>query len=290
MQLVCENLSMQYGGKTALDSVSFTLQPGGVTGLIGPNGAGKTTLLRILATLQKPNAGRILLDGVDITKHPGTMRRALGYLPQHVPVYPNFSAREYLRYMAAMKGLPARAAKTQIDGLLESLNLADVGREPLGSFSGGMRQRVGIAAALLGDPHVLIADEPTTGLDPQQRVTLRNLLGALAMQRIVLLSTHIVSDVEAVAGQLLLLRQGRLLYTGAAAGVLQRAEGHVWEYRLPPGQLPAPGVQVSSLVQTTAGVKVRAVAPTAPVQNAVPVPARLEDACLAVLEGGVFAA
>lgn len=289
MELRCEQLTMQFSGKTALDGFSATLNSGGLIGLIGPNGAGKTTLMKVLATLLKPTGGDAKLDGVSIVKKPGQMRSVLGYLPQQVPVYQNLSAKEFLKYMAAAKGLPAGPAEKQIDALLEQLHLGDVGKKPLGGFSGGMRQRVGIAATLLGNPKIIIADEPTTGLDPMERVSLRNLLSELATERIVLLSTHIVSDVEAVASSLLLLKKGRLLYQGGPGGVMEMAAGRVWEYTLPTGQMPPAGTAVSSLVQTAQGVHVRAVAHAAPVAGAVQVEARLEDACLAVLEGGVSA-
>lgn len=286
MELKCNQVSMKYGEKLALDNVDLSLHSGELIGLIGPNGAGKSTLIKLIATLAKPTAGDLLLDGVSIVKKPRQMRRVIGYLPQQVPVYPNLSAKEFLHYMAAMKGISRTDATRQVSVLLEQLHLADVGKKPLGAFSGGMRQRVGIASALLGNPQIIVADEPTTGLDPQERVTLRNLLSELATGRIVLLSTHIVSDVEAVAGRILLLQGGHLLYNGAPADVLHAARGRVWEYTLPPGQSPSAGLTVSSLVQTANGVHVRAIAPAPPVQGAVGAAATLEDACLSVLKGG----
>ncbi len=286
MELACQDVTMRFGKATALSGVNLCLHSGELVGLIGPNGAGKSTLMKLMATLDKPTGGDLTLDGVSLVKKPGPMRRVLGYLPQQVPVYPNLSAKEFLHYMAAMKGLRRAEATRQVAALLQQLHLADAGKKPLGSFSGGMRQRVGIATALLGNPQILIVDEPTTGLDPQERVTLRNLLSELAQQRIVLLSTHIVSDVEAVAGRIMLLQGGHLLYDGSPAGVLAAAAGRVWEYRLPPGQLPPADLTVSSLVQTAEGVQVRAVAATPPVQNAREVVATLEDACLVALQPG----
>lgn len=289
MELQIKDISMKYGSQTVLKHININIHSGGLVGLIGPNGAGKTTLMAILATLIKPFSGDVLLNGTSIVKKPDNMRKLLGYLPQQVPVYPNLSAREFLHYMAAIKGLPRKEAARQIDGLLSQLHLGDTGRKPLGAFSGGMRQRVGIAATLLGNPQVIVVDEPTTGLDPVERITLRNLLSELATTRIVLLSTHIVSDVEAVVSRLILLNQGKFLYEGTPAEILKQADGKVWEYTLPPGQLPAKNERVSSLVQTAGGVHVRSVAIDTPAPGASLAEARLEDACLAILEGGVSA-
>ncbi len=287
MELVCKEVTKQYGAKRALEGVSLRLCSGELIGLIGPNGAGKSTLLKLIATLEKPTGGDLLLDGVSIVKKPGRMRGVIGYLPQQVPVYPNLSAKEFLHYMAAVKGVPHREATRQISALLQQLHLADAGKKQLGVFSGGMRQRVGIAVALLGSPSMIVADEPTTGLDPQERVGLRNLLSELATQRIVLLSTHIVSDIEAVAGRIVLLQNGKLRYSGSPQNVLELAKGCVWEYTLPGGQLPPADVMVSSLIQTADGVHVRAVSPLPPLPQAKEVVANLEDACLCVLSGGV---
>lgn len=287
MEIRCRNVTQKYGAKTVLEEVSLELESGGLIGLIGPNGAGKSTLMKILATLLKPTGGEVLLDGESIIKSPRKMRRLLGYLPQQVPFYPNLSAREYLEYLAAEKGLPYRGTQKQISALLSQLHLADTGRKALRSFSGGMRQRVGIAATLLGDPKVIIVDEPTTGLDPMERVTFRNLLSELAMRRIVLLSTHIVSDVEAVASKLVLLKEGRVLYQGQPERIVGAATGRVWEYTLPTGSLPSQEAHISSMVQGSAGVHVRAVADEPPTPDAVAVAAHLEDACLAILEGEV---
>ena len=271
---------MNYGKTRALSDVTLTLQSGGLIGLVGPNGAGKSTLIKILATLFKPSRGEILLDGTDIRKKPDIMRSILGYLPQDVPVYGNLNAWEFLSFMASVKKLKPAAAREQIGRLMETLHLSDVGKKPLSGFSGGMRQRVGIAGALLGDPQVIIADEPTTGLDPQERVTLRSLLSGLAASRIVLLSTHIVSDVEAVASDLVVLKKGSVLFHGAPAELTVCADGHVWEYTVPDfSRIPA-GSAVSSAVQETGGIRVKTVGarPCAcDVRSASPT---LEDACL----------
>src|SRR5258708_20329145 len=177
----------------------------GVVALLGPNGAGKSSLMRIAATVTRPTSGQVLFDGTDIAARPDLLRRNLGYLPQDFGVYPHLTARELLSYLAAVKGMPARAARRRIAELLELLDLAGAGKRPLGKYSGGMLRRVGIAQALLADPQVLIVDEPTAGLDPEQRVVFRNLLADLAGDRVVLLSTHIVSDVESVAAYIAIM-------------------------------------------------------------------------------------
>src|SRR5215510_15056515 len=228
MQLVLEQLSKDYRAKpAALKNVNLSLGPG-VLGLLGPNGAGKSTLMRILATVTRPTSGRALWNGQDITKNPEPLRSALGYLPQDFGIYPNLSAVEFLEYLAAVKGIAAVPARKRIAELLELVNLADAAKRPLGGYSGGMRQRVGIAQALLGDPRLLIVDEPTVGLDPEERVRFRNLLGEIAHGRVVILSTHIVSDVEAVATEIAVMRQGRLVAHATPEALLTRAAGRVF--------------------------------------------------------------
>lgn len=285
MQLEISNITMRYGSFTALDNVSVMLNSGGLTGLIGSNGAGKSTLLKIIATLLKPKSGEILLDGVNILKKPNAMRRVLGYLPQEVAVYPNLSAWEFLSYMAAVKGLPSGKAKEQISSLMSILHLSDVGKKQLSDFSGGMKQRVGIACALLGDPKVIIADEPTTGLDPQERVTLRNLLSELAESRIVILSTHIVSDVEAAASSLIVLKKGKMLFHGASDKLISLADGHVWEYTVGDMSQIPDSLAASSIVQGANGISVKSVGAVKPTENARPALPSLEDACLYAMRG-----
>ena len=199
MRLVVEMVSKTYRGNVeALRNFELTLGPG-ILGLLGPNGAGKSTLMRILATITQPTSGRVLWNDADIGRKPDALRGVLGYLPQDFGIYPNLSAVEFLDYLAAVKGIRAATARKRISALLELVNLTDVARRPLGGYSGVMRQRVGIVQALLNDPELLIVDEPTAGLDPEERVRFRNLLSELSGERIVILSTHIVSDVEAVA-------------------------------------------------------------------------------------------
>jgi ABC-2 type transport system ATP-binding protein len=195
MQLIIENLGKQYRQNFwGLRNFSLAVQDG-ILGLLGPNGAGKSTLMRILATITRPTEGTILWNGADVSKTPDSLRSVLGYLPQDFGVYPNLNAVEFLEYMAAIRGLNANSARKRINELLQLVNLVEAAKRPLGGYSGGMKQRVGIAQALLNDPQLLIVDEPTVGLDPEERVRFRNLLSDLSCQRIVLLSTHIVSDV-----------------------------------------------------------------------------------------------
>ncbi len=209
---------------TAVNDVSLKLERG-VVGLIGHNGAGKTTLMSMIATLTRPTSGQILFDGADIANKPDAIRRRLGFLPQDFGVYPNLSALEFMQYFAALKGVrdPARIRR-----LLELVNLHDQAKRPAASFSGGMKRRLGIAQALLNDPDILVVDEPTAGLDPEERVRFRNLLGDLGFNKLVIMSTHIVSDVESIAGQLAIMRGGRLIAFETPNAILDNARGKVW--------------------------------------------------------------
>ncbi len=272
------------GGVHGVEGVTLRLGPG-LLGLLGPNGAGKSSLMRVAATVTRPSGGRVLFDGADAVAHPDLLRRSLGYLPQDFGVYPHLSAREFLSYLAAVKGMPARTARARVGELLELLDLSGAGRRPLGRYSGGMLRRVGIAQALLADPRVLIVDEPTAGLDPEQRVVFRNLLADLAADRVVLLSTHIVSDVESVAADIAIMAGCRLLLRGSPDEVLRQAEGQVWEMTVPPGELAALRDRhpVSKMVRTAAGVRVRVLAPSAPATDAAAVQADLEDAYLTIV-------
>jgi ABC-type multidrug transport system ATPase subunit len=272
------------GGVRGVDGVTMRLGPG-LVGLLGPNGAGKSSLMRIAATVTRPTSGQVLFDGTDAVARPDTLRRNLGYLPQDFGVYPHLSAREFLSYLAAVKGIPARTARTRIGELLELVDLAGAGRRPLGKYSGGMLRRVGIAQALLSDPKVLIVDEPTAGLDPEQRVLFRNLLADLASDRVVLLSTHIVSDVESVASDIAIMAHGRIALRGSPQDLLRQAEGRVWEMTVPQDAL-APLRErhlISRMIRTGTGVRIRLLAPAAPDASAVPVPPDLEDAYLTIV-------
>ena len=285
MQLIVENLSKNYRGDVhALRAVQLSLKPG-VLGLLGPNGAGKSTLMRILATITRASSGRVLWNDADIARNPDALRGVLGYLPQDFGVYPNLSAIEFLDYLAAVKGIPAAVAKRRISELLALVNLADAAKRPLGGYSGGMRQRVGIAQALLNDPQLLIVDEPTAGLDPEERVRFRNLLSELSGERIVILSTHIVSDIEAVATGIAILAHGQLLAHGAPEALLAQVTGKIWEVVVPSPDLNS--LRQKYLVSSTAhradGVHARVVSDAAPSPGARRLEPSLEDAYLAVL-------
>ncbi len=287
MRLVIDQVGKVYrGGVQALTDFSLDLGPG-VLGLLGPNGAGKSTLMRILATITGATSGRVTWDGVDIARDPDAVRRVLGYLPQDFGIYPNLNAAEFLGYIAAAKGIPAAAAKRRIDELLVLVNLVDARRRALGGFSGGMRQRVGIAQALLNDPRLLIVDEPTAGLDPEERVRFRNLLGDLAGERLVILSTHVVSDVEALATSIAVVRGGRLLRCAPPEALLAALDGKVWEAVVPASDLAAARARhlVSGTVRREDGVHLRVVG-AAPALPAIrPLPPSLEDAYLWLVAG-----
>jgi ABC-2 type transport system ATP-binding protein len=285
MQLTVENLSKNYKGNVqALCQVRISLRPG-VLGLLGPNGAGKSTLMKILATVAKPTSGRVLWGENDIARNPDALRSVLGYLPQDFGVYPNLNAHEFLEYLAAVKGIGASTARRRIGELLDLVNLSEAARRPLGGYSGGMRQRVGIAQALLNDPQLLIVDEPTAGLDPEERVRFRNLLSELSGERIVILSTHIVSDIEAVATQIAILAHGQLLAHDAPESFLARMSGKVWEVVVSSGELPKLRQKylISSTAHRSDGVHARVVSDTAPALDARPLEPSLEDAYLATL-------
>jgi ABC-2 type transport system ATP-binding protein len=287
MQLEINDVSKTYrGGNQAVANVSMRIGPG-VLGLLGPNGAGKSSLMRIIATITRPTSGLVAWNGTDIVARPNALRRVLGYLPQDFGVYPHLTAREFLSYLAAVKGMPARVTRTRIGELLELFDLAGAGKRPLGKYSGGMLRRVGIAQALLADPRVLIVDEPTAGLDPEERVVFRNLLSDLAADRVVVLSTHIVSDVESVASDIAIMAGGKLRLRGSPQDLLRQAEGRVWEMTVPPGVLAQLRERhlVSRMVRTEAGVRVRLLAPASPAPDGVPVPPDLEDAYLTIIRG-----
>jgi ABC-2 type transport system ATP-binding protein len=282
MKLSIKNVSKQYR-RDFWGLRDFSLELGaGVLGLLGPNGAGKSTLMRILATITERTEGTVTWNGVDIAKHPDNLRQVLGYLPQDFGVYPNLNALEFLEYMAAIKGLDGKTAKRRIDELLQVVNLVDSARRPLGGYSGGMKQRIGIAQALLNDPQLLIVDEPTAGLDPEERVRFRNLLADLSGERIVILSTHIVSDVEAIATLIAIINKGRRLTHAAPETIVQAVEGKVWTWVVSSEEFAK--LRQSHLISSTArrndGVHMRVVSERKPNTDARPAVATLEDAYL----------
>jgi ABC-2 type transport system ATP-binding protein len=286
MLLRIERVSKQYR-RDLWGLRSFTLDlRQGVLGLLGPNGAGKSTLMRILATVTQATEGKVSWNGnghaVDVAKHPDELRQVLGYLPQDFGIYPHLNAIEFLEYLAAIKGLDGRTARRRIDELLQVVNLVDAAKRPLGGLSGGMKQRVGIAQALLNDPQLLIVDEPTAGLDPEERVRFRGLIAELAGERIVILSTHIVSDVEATATSIAIINQGYLITHDLPEKLMQAVEGKVWMWMTNSQELSALKQQllISSTARRSDGVHVRVVAEQRPNGDAQPVPPTLEDAYL----------
>lgn len=265
MELSVRNLTKDFGKKRAVDHVSFTLTRG-VYGLLGPNGAGKTTLMKMLVDLLTPTAGTVRLDGVPIRTLGAAYRDRLGYMPQEIGVYKNFSAARFLKYIAALKGITGKAADRRIAALLALVGLADAGKKRLGGFSGGMLRRVGIAQTLLNDPDILILDEPTAGLDPQERIRFRNILSELSAHKIVVLSTHIVSDMEFIAGEVIMLRGGVLLQMDTTAELMRQVEGKVWSAVVPHAIVPKlqKYYTVGNILPGADGVQVRLVGPAAP--------------------------
>ncbi len=238
--LSIRNLSKTYGGGVkALDDVSLEI-PKGMFGLLGPNGAGKSTLMRTIATLQEPDSGEIEFDGIDVLKEPEKLRRVLGYLPQEFGVYPRVSARAMLDHLAQLKGITNGAERSRlVNEMLMQTNLLYVSTKSLGSYSGGMRQRWGIAQALLGDPKLLIVDEPTAGLDPEERNRFHNLLAEIGENVAVILSTHIVDDVADLCPQMAIMDGGQIVARGAPADLVKQAEGKVWRTVIDKDQLEA---------------------------------------------------
>jgi len=232
MKLVIQNISKRYNkDKYGLKDYSLTIE-NGILGLLGPNGAGKSTLMKIIATISQPTQGSIELDGHDILKEPDYIRKILGYLPQDFGVYANLNAYEFLEYIAAMKGVGGPGLRMRIEALLEGVNLIESARMPIGTYSGGMKQRIGIAQALLNDPKVLIFDEPTVGLDPEERMRFRNLISDLAQNCIIILSSHIVSDIETIADEVAIMQNGMLITKGTQPDVVKQVDGKVFEILL----------------------------------------------------------
>lgn len=229
MLLSVQNLSKKYNKeKFGLKDYSLTIE-NGILGLLGPNGAGKSTLMKIIATISRPSSGTLTLDGHDVLKDPNYFRKILGYLPQDFGVYPNLNAYEFLEYIAAMKGVGGIHLRKRIEMLLEGVNLIEAAKLPIGNYSGGMKQRIGIAQALLNDPKLLIFDEPTVGLDPEERVRFRNLISDLAADSIIILSSHIVSDIETIADEVAIMKNGTLVTKGSQSDVIQSVDGKVFE-------------------------------------------------------------
>lgn len=228
MELQIEHLFKTYRKKEALQDVSFTLRKG-IYGLLGENGAGKSTLMRMLATVDFPTKGRICYDKRDIFAMDETYRSLIGYMPQDYSVYPGFTATDFLEYMGVLKGIPQKKLKDRISEVLEFVNLSDAADKKVKTFSGGMKRRIGIAQAIMNEPQILILDEPTAGLDPKERIRFSNIISDMGKDKIVLLSTHIVSDIEAIASELIVMKKGNVLETGAVDTLVQQVKGKVWE-------------------------------------------------------------
>lgn len=235
MNLTLSSLTKKYGSKVAVDHVDLELTPG-IIGLLGPNGAGKTTMIRLLCDLLQPDEGAVYLDQQNIHDLGEEYRDILGYLPQKVGYYPWFSAEKYLHYIATLKGIPSKQAAVKIKELLAKVGLYEERKKRLGAFSGGMLQRIGIAQALLNDPQILILDEPTAGLDPQERIRFRTMIAGLARDRLVILSTHIVSDVEHIATQVVMLKSGRIVAHDKIEHICSSLEGKVCSITVAPDE------------------------------------------------------
>ena len=238
MELKLDRLTKQFGSAIAVDRLSATLTPG-VYGLLGANGAGKTTLMRMICDVLKPTSGSVVWNGVPIERLGERYRSVLGYLPQDFGYYPDFTALDFMLYLSALKGLDSKAAKRRSMELLDLVGLAGVAKRKVKTFSGGMKQRLGIAQAVINDPQVLVLDEPTAGLDPKERVRFRNLISALAQDKVVILSTHIVSDVEYIADEILIMRAGQIVATGTVEEILAQVSGVVWECAVTPREADA---------------------------------------------------
>jgi ABC-type multidrug transport system ATPase subunit len=287
LELAIAGLSKTYpNGVQALRDVTLTI-PTGMYGLLGPNGAGKSTLMRTLATLQEPDAGSARLGDVDVLRDKDAVRRQLGYLPQDFGVYPKVSAQDLLDHLARLKGIPAADRRDVVATLLAKVNLQDVRKKALGGFSGGMRQRFGIAQALLGNPQLVIVDEPTAGLDPEERVRFHNLLAEIGENVIVVLSTHIVSDVSDLCGRMAIIHQGRVLLTGEPQSLTSALSGHVWQMAVARDEVEAakaryPVVSTRLLAGRTL---VRAVADAVPGPGFVAEEPTLDDVYFAAIAG-----
>ena len=278
MALILDGLTKTFSSFPAVNNLSYTMDTG-VYGLLGVNGAGKTTLMRMLCTLLTPTSGTITWDGQDIFSLGSAYRNLLGYLPQDFGYYPDFSVQDYLLYIASIKGLCPATARQRMQNLLEQVGLTQVRRQKMKKLSGGMKRRAGIAQAMLNDPKILILDEPTAGLDPKERIRFRNLISELAENRLVLLSTHIVSDVEYIADQTLLMKDGSLVHHGTSQQLLAAAPTQVWTCTVPRAQADQllhqyPVVNLKTLPQ---GVQLRVLSQTPPTPEAHPAEMTLED-------------
>ncbi|MEE0789088.1 MAG: ABC transporter ATP-binding protein [Eggerthellaceae bacterium] len=288
MELRLDRLTKQFGSAIAVDRLSATLTPG-VYGLLGANGAGKTTLMRMICDVLKPTSGSVVWNGAPIERLGERYRSVLGYLPQDFGYYPDFSALDFMLYLSALKGLDSKAAKRRSMELLDLVGLKNVAKRKVKTFSGGMKQRLGIAQAVINDPQVLVLDEPTAGLDPKERVRFRNLISALAQDKVVILSTHIVSDVEYIAEEILIMRAGQIVASGTIEEILAQVSGVVWECVVTPREADVMSARmaVGNVRYDHAGMAiVRIVSDTAPHSSARLVEPTLEDVYLYIFQEG----
>lgn len=278
LKLMLENISKKYKDKCAINNLNVELTPG-VYGLLGPNGAGKSTLMRIMTDILNPTEGKVTLNGEDIRVMGDRYRELLGYLPQNFGIYKNFTAHKFLMYIAALKGLSTPSAEKRVDELLELVNLKEVSKKKLGTFSGGMKQRVGIAQALLNDPKILILDEPTTGLDPKERIRFRNLISDMSKDKIVIFSTHIVSDIEYISKEVLLIKAGMLIEKNSVSNILKDMKSKVWSAVVDEKTLDElnKAFKVGNIMRGEDGIKVRIVSEEKPLKEAESEVPRLED-------------
>ncbi len=289
MELKTIELTKKFGSKTAVNHLNITLT-NGVYGLLGANGAGKTTFMRLLCNIQTPTAGKIVLNGKNIVGLGEKYRNILGYLPQHFGYYPDFTALDFLLYVSALKGLSEKSGKKKSKELLEAVGLSAESRHKIKTFSGGMKQRLGIAQAMLNDPHILILDEPTAGLDPKERVRFRNLISAFAKNRIVILSTHIVSDVEFIAEEIIMMKSGQIVHFGKPQEITSEIDGQVWECEVPSAHAEkyAAKFNTSNLRNTDRGETIlRIISDRPPMENAIRVQPNLEDLYLFYFKGDI---
>ncbi|MBS4216775.1 ABC transporter ATP-binding protein [Bacillus sp. FJAT-49711] len=285
MNLTIDHLTKRYGKHTALDNFTCDFTSG-VYGILGANGSGKTTLMRMLATVTTPSSGIIQYNGKNIFELGDDYRDVIGYLPQYIGLYKNFTAEKFLHYIAALKGLDQKYASLKVNELLELVNLSDVRKKKVGTFSGGMKQRIGIAQALLNDPKILIVDEPTAGLDPKERIRFRNLLSAISGDRIVLLSTHIVSDIEFIAKEILILKSGRLLHKQDPQKLLSEISEKVWLLQVSEKEIAKYQTlyKVGNIVRSELGAELRIISDERPSPAAVLAKPNLEDLYLYYFE------
>ncbi len=286
MELKTIELTKTFGSKTAVDHLNITLS-NGIYGLLGANGAGKTTLMRLLCNIQMPDFGKIVLNGKNIVRLGEEYRSLLGYLPQPFGYYPDFTALDFLLYVSALKGLGDKKAKNRSNGLLEAVGLSAESSRKIKTFSGGMKQRLGIAQAMLNNPRILILDEPTAGLDPRERIRFRNLISAFAKDRIVILSTHIVSDIEFIAEEIIMMKSGRIAGFGKPQEIISEIDGKVWECTVPTAcaKKCAAAFRTSNLRNADNGETIlRIIADSKPMENAVQAQPNLEDLYLFYFE------